>query len=156
MEQKFSEETIEFISTNSEFISAHVPQNEYNPGTAAPKLPELEPKQTPEVHQEPEVQPVRQPKPKQKRPSYAFSSIMTILGIVTVAACAFFLLSREVTIQEQKNSILDIKERIEELYVERDDLNTKYNAAIDIDAIFDKAMNMGMHAPEDGQLVTID
>ncbi len=81
---------------------------------------------------------------------------MTILGIVTVAACAFFLLSREVTIQEQKNSILDIKERIEELYVERDDLNTKYNAAIDIDAIFDKAMNMGMHAPEDGQLVTID
>lgn len=144
----------EFKSDNIEFINSHLPKDEYIPGSAAPKLPERE--QKPEIHKEPEKKAKPTPKPKEKRPSYRFSSALTIVGIVTVALCAFFLLSREVSIQQQKNDILNIKDNINTLYTERDSLSIKYNSTIDMDNIRENAIKYGMHAPEDGQLIEID
>ncbi len=144
----------EFSINNSEFINSHLPKDEYIPGSAAPKLPERE--QKPEIQKEPEQKTKPAPKPKEKQPSYRFSSALTILGIIAVALCAFFLLSREVSIQQQKNNILELRDNINSLYVERDSLNIKYNSAIDMDNIRDSAIKYGMHAPEEGQLIEID
>lgn len=130
------------------------PQNEYIPGSAAPQIeqPEQKPENTPET--EPKPKPT--PKPKIRRPSYTFSSVLTVIGIVVVAVCAFFLLSREVAIQRQKNTITELKKNINELYVERDYLYTKYNSSIDIAAIRKRAEQYGMHAPNDGQLIELE
>lgn len=144
----------ELKKDNAEFINSHLPKNEYIPGSAAPKLPERE--QKPEIHKEPEKKTKPAPKPKEKRPSYRFSSALTIVGIVAVALCAFFLLSREVSIQQQKNDILNIRDNINTLYTERDSLSIKYNSAIDMDNIRENAIKYGMHTPEDGQLIEID
>lgn len=144
----------EFKNDNMEFINSHLPKDEYIPGSAAPKLPERE--QKPEIQKEPEQKTKPVPKPKEKRPSYKFSSALTIMGILAITLCAFFLLSREVSIQQQKNDILDIKDSINSLYVQRDSLSIKYNSAIDMDNIRENAIKYGMHAPEDGQLIEID
>lgn len=144
----------EFFNNNAEFIDAHIPKDEYIPGSAAPKLPEQE--QKPEIHIEPEQKPKLAPKPKEHRPTYRFSSLLTVLGIVVVTLCAFFLLTREVQIQEQKNAILETKQNIENLYNQRDTLTIRYNSAINLDNIRASATSLGMHAPEEGQIVKMD
>lgn len=144
----------EFSTDNLELINSNLPKNEYIPGSAAPKLPERE--QKPEIQKESEQKTRPAPKPKEKRPTYRFSSALTIAGIVVVALCALFLLSREVSIQQQKNDILGIRDNINSLYIERDSLSIKYNSSIDMDNIRDNAIKYGMHAPDEGQLIEID
>lgn len=144
----------EFSTDNLELINSNLPKNEYIPGSAAPKLPERE--QKPEIQKESEQKTRPVPKPKEKRPTYRFSSALTIAGIVVVALCALFLLSREVSIQQQKNDILGIRDNINSLYIERDSLSIKYNSSIDMDNIRDNAIKYGMHAPDEGQLIEID
>lgn len=144
----------EFSTDNLELINSNLPKNEYIPGSAAPKLPERE--QKPEIQKESEQKTRPAPKPKEKRPTYRFSSALTIAGIVVVTLCALFLLSREVSIQQQKNDILGIRDNINSLYIERDSLSIKYNSSIDMDNIRDNAIKYGMHAPDEGQLIEID
>lgn len=144
----------EFKNDNAEFINSHLPKDEYIPGSAAPKLPERE--QKPEIHKEPEKKTKPAPKPREKRPTYRFSSALTIVGIIIVTLCALFLLSREVSIQQQKNDILGIRDNINSLYTERDSLSIKYNSSINMESIRENAIKYGMHAPQDGQLVEID
>lgn len=144
----------EFFSNNQEFIDAHVPKDEYIPGSAAPKI--AEPTKKPDIHLEPEQKPKPEPKPKEHRPTYRFSSLLTVLGVVIVALCAFFLLTREVQIQQQKDKILETKQRIEELYNQRDSLAVRYNSAIDLDNIRADAASLGMHTPKEGQIVKMD
>lgn len=127
---------------------------EYIPGSAAPKI--KEPEQKPDSSKEPEQKPHISPKPKFRRPTYTFSSVLTVIGIVIVAVCAFFLLTREVSIQAQKNNIIELKSDIEKLYIERDYLLTRYNSSIDIAAIRERAAQYGMHEPTDDQIVNID
>ena len=129
-------------------------KDEYIPGSAAPKIEQ--PQQKPDNQPEPEKKPKPAPKPRIRRPSYTFSSALTVLGIVVVALCAFFLLSREVAIQRQQTSITDLKNSINDLYIERDSLYTQYNSSIDISAVRKRAALIGMHAPEDGQVVELD
>ncbi len=130
------------------------PVDEYVPGSAAPQLepPEEEPEKEPEEEQKPKPT----PKPKIRRPSYAFSSVLTILGIIVIALGAFFLLSREVTIQEQKNSITELQGDINKLYIERDSLFTQYTSTIDLANIRKLAAEYGMHAPAEDQIVELD
>ncbi len=149
--------TEEFMKENEDFINAHLPpeqRNEYVPGSAAPKLPERE--QTPKTHEEPEKKHKRAPKPKEKRPTFRFSSALTVLGIITVTLCAFFLLTREVAIQKQKDAILELRDEIKTLYTQRDTLTIQYNSSINVDNIRDNAIKYGMHEPEEGQLIKID
>ncbi len=138
----------------SNTVIAPSPRNEYIPGSAAPQIqqPEQKPNDSPETEQKPKPS----PKPKIRRPNYTFSSVLTVVGIVVVALCAFFLLSREVSIQQQKNTITDLKKNIDDLYVERDYLYTRYNSSIDISAIRKRAEQYGMHAPEDGQVIELE
>lgn len=135
-------------------VIAPSPRNEYIPGSTAPQIqqPEQKPSDSPETEQKPK----HAPKPKIRKPNYTFSSVLTVIGIVVVALCAFFLLSREVSIQRQKNTITDLKKNIEDLYVERDYLYTRYNGSIDISAIRKRAEQYGMHAPEDGQVIELE
>ena len=144
----------EFFNNNQEFIDAHIPKDEYIPGSAAPKI--TEPEQKPDIHIEPEQKPKPEPKPKEYRPTYRFSSLLTVLGVVIVSLCAFFLLTREVQIQQQKDKILETKQHIEELYGQRDSLQIRYTSAIDLDNIRAYAVSYGMHAPKEGQIVKMD
>ena len=117
------------------------PKDEYIPGSAAPQIEQ--PEQKPDNSSEPEKKPKPSPKPKIRRPSYTFSSVLTILGIIVVALCAFFLLSREVSIQKQINTLTTLKSDINELYIERDYLYTQYNSSIDVAAIRKRACSRG-------------
>lgn len=155
MDEEAKKSAEELNKLSKEFdISLQTPQDEYIPGSAAPQIEQ--PQQQPDTTPEPEQKPKPTPKPKIRRPSYKFSSVLTIIGIIVVASCAFFLLSREVAIQQQINAITELKKDINELYVERDYLYTKYNSSIDITAIRKRAEQYGMHAPEDGQLIELE
>lgn len=155
MDEELKKLSEEANKPSEEFIaSTQAPQDEYIPGSAAPQIEQ--PQQQPDTTPEPEQKPKPSPKPKIRRPSYTFSSVLTVIGIIVVASCAFFLLSREVAIQKQINSITELKKSINELYVERDYLYTKYNGSIDITAIRKRAEQYGMHAPEDGQLIELE
>ena len=115
----------------SNTVIAPSPRNEYIPGSAAPQIqqPEQKPNDSPETEQKPKPS----PKPKIRRPNYTFSSVLTVVGIVVVALCAFFLLSRAVSIRQQK-----------------------ITSSIDISAIRKRAEQYGMHAPEDGQVIELE
>lgn len=129
-------------------------KNEYIPGSEAPQI--APPEKKPEPQPEPKKKTKTAAKPKIKQPSYVFSSALTLVGIIVVAVSAFFLLSREISIQKQQDSIIDIKSNIDRLYETRDSLSLKYNSSIDINVIKDKAIKYGMRAPEDGQIVDLD
>ncbi len=132
-----------------------VPSDEYVPGSAAPQL-EPEQRPEPEKEEEPEQRKKPAPKPKIHRPTYAFSSLLTIIGIVVISLCAFFLLSREVAIQERKNEITTLQSDINKLYIERDYLFTQYMSGIDLVNIRELAKGYGMHAPNDDQVIELD
>ncbi len=131
-------------------------KGEYIPGSAAPKLPETEEK--PEIEQEEEQKPRTKsiPKPKTKQPIYAFSTLLTIICIILTASFAFFLLSREVSIQQQKTAILELEKSIDELRTQRDSLFIKYNSSINMEIIRERAEQLGMHEPAEDQIVDID
>ncbi len=129
------------------------PKNEYIPGSAAPKIDQ--PEKKPEITPEPEQKPKRAPKPEQKRPVYFISTALTLAGIAVLAIGAFFLLTREVSIQKQKNQITELSSKIEHLYAERDSLYAEYNGSIDIAMIRERAAQYGMHEAANGQVVDL-
>lgn len=130
------------------------PKDEYVPGSAAPQIEQ--PEQKPEITHEPEQKPKHAPKREPKRPVYFVSTALTLAGIAVLAVGAFFLLTREVAIQQTKNEITQLSNKIERLYAERDSLYAEYNGSIDVATIRERATQYGMHEAENGQVVDLN
>ena len=130
-------------------------QQQYITGAAAPKIaePQRKPQQQPKPT--PQKRPQTQPQPEaapQKAPSHWFSSMLTLAGIGILAAAAFFLLTRAVTISQKQAQVNDLKAEIEALYSERDVAIATYNSSIDMTEISVRASEYGMHAPTADQI----
>ena len=130
-------------------------QQQYITGTAVPKIaePQHKPKQQPKPA--PQKRPHTQPQPEaapQKAPTHWFSSLLTLAGIGILAAAAFFLLTRSVTISQKQAQVNDLKAEIEALYSERDVAIATYNSSVDMTEIAVRASEYGMHAPTADQI----
>ena len=110
--------------------------------------PIVQPKRLPDA-------PVRFP-PKQKKKAKLAVAPLTVLGMAAVAVMLFLSVYSYARLYEAKTQVSQQQETKAALLNEQKDLLLRYENAIDLEAVAERAEELGMGLPTAGQIIYVD